>query len=65
MVVGETGTNGFVDLEAATKGIKEKFGRGEGVVLVQLKDSMVETILVDTVKTKDTEVKTKKAFACD
>ena len=58
MVVGETGTNRSVGIEPATGSIKKELGRRKWVVFMQLKHPMVETIFVDAIKTKDTEVET-------
>lgn len=46
MEVGEGGADEFSDLKASIVGEEADFGRGEGVVLRELKHTMIETVLV-------------------
>lgn len=65
VIISEASTNGFVGFEATTGGIKEQFRRRKRVIFVELKYTMVETLFVDAVKSKDTEMETEQAFSCD
>lgn len=56
MIVGEGGADGHIDFESAAGGVKEELWGGEGVVVMQLQQPVVEPTLVLSIESIDHEM---------
>ena len=56
MIVGKRSADRHLDIESSRRRIEDEFGCGEGVVLMQLEDSVVETLTVGSFEIMQTEM---------
>lgn len=63
VIVSESSAYGLADLKSAIVGEENYFGRREGIILWELKESMVESELVLFLKVVEAEMKVKKILS--
>jgi hypothetical protein len=65
VVVSEGGADGHVDFEAARRSVKEQLGSCEGIIFVQVEQSMVVSACVGSFEIVEAKVKFEDVFASD